>query len=397
MTIKSLTNNKICRLCETRISTISILKLNGMPIAAQHFLNKNQIFKKDKFLNLNILQCPKCSFVQLNIKPVKYFKKVITSTSISGSTRNLRLEQMKSFRKKFFLKSKKVIEIGCGSGAMLDIINQAGMKAYGLEHSKKSVALGKLKKRRIFQGYLNDLKHLKKSPYDAFVCYNFLEHIPNINLFVKKIRENIKDNGVGIITVPNLDYLIKTKSFYEFVADHLSYFTKNTIKYLFEKNNFKIIECKLINNSNDIFLIIQKVKFPVKIKKTKNNILNLTRDYKEVENLIYYLRKLSLKYRKQGKRISVWGAGHRTLALLALAKLKNISFIVDSAKFKQNKFSPINFTKIVSPDKLKTESIDLLIVMLPGIYPNEVISKLLLNKVKFKLAKLINNKIKFIN
>ena len=113
--------------------------------------------------------------------------------------------------------------------------------------------------------------------------------------------------------------------------------------------------------------------------------------------MIDYLRKLSLKYRKQGKRISVWGAGHRTLALLALAKLKNISFIVDSAKFKQNKFSPINFTKIVSPDKLKTESIDLLIVMLPGIYPNEVISKLLLNKVKFKLEKLINNKIKFIN
>ena len=397
MTIKSQTNNKICRLCETKTSKISILKLNGMPIAAQHFLNKKQIFKKDKSLNLKVLQCPKCSFVQLNIKPVKYFKKVITSTSISGSTRNLRFEQMKSFCNKFFLKSKKVIEIGCGSGAMLDIINQAGMKAYGLEHSKKSVTLGNLKKRKIFQGYLNDLKHLKKSPYDAFVCYNFLEHIPNINLFIKKISQNLKDNGVGIITVPNLDFLIKTKSFYEFVADHLSYFTKNTIKYLFEKNNFKIIECKLINDSNDIFLIVQKVKFPLKIKKFKKNILNLSNDYKEVEKLINYLRKLSFKYEKQGKRIAVWGAGHRTLALLALSKLKNISFIVDSAKFKQNKFSPINFTKIISPEKLNAESIDLLIVMLPGIYPDEVINKLLLNKVKFKLAKLKNNKIKFIN
>ena len=44
-----------------------------------------------------------------------------------------------------------------------------------------------------------------------------------------------------------------------------------------------------------------------------------------------------------------------------------------------------------------TENIDLLIIMLPGIYPDEVINKLLASKVKFKLAKLINNKIKFIN
>lgn len=397
MKSESLKNKTACRLCGKKTPKLSILKLNGMPVAAQHFLNKKQIYKKDKFLNLNILQCPECSFVQLNIKPVSYFKKVITSTSISGSTREIRLKQMKLFRKKFFLKSKKIIEIGCGSGAMLDIINQAGMRAYGLEYSKKSVAIGKLSKRKIFQGYLNDLDYLEQSPYDGFVCFNFLEHIPDINKFVKKISDNIKDKSVGIITVPNLDYLIKTKSFYEFVADHLSYFTKNTIKYLFEKNNFKIVECKLINNNNDIFLIVKKVKTPLKPKKYKNKILNFNDDYKEVKKLIVYLRNLSLKYKNKGKKISIWGAGHRTLALLALSKLKNISFIVDSAKFKQNKFSPINFTKIVSPEKLMIENIDLLIVMLPGIYPDEVINKLLRNKVRFKLAKLINNKIKFIN
>ena len=101
--------------------------------------------------------------------------------------------------------------------------------------------------------------------------------------------------------------------------------------------------------------------------------------------------------RKKNKKIAIWGAGHRTLALLALAQLKNIFFIVDSAKFKQNKFSPINFTKIVSPQNLDNRNIDLLIVMLPGIYPDEVINKLLRQKVSYKLAKLINNKIKFIN
>ena len=397
MKSRKLKSLSYCRLCENQIKKIPILKLNHMPIAAQHFLTKKEINKKDKFLNLQILQCAKCSLVQLDIKPVNYYKSVITATSISGSTKTQRLEQMKNFCRKFKLKSKKVIELGCGSGAMLDIINATGMKAYGLEYSKQSVAIGKNNKRNIIQGYLNDLNELKSSPYDAFICYNFIEHIPNINLFLNKIRENLKDNGVGIVTVPNLDYLIKTKSLYEFVADHLSYFTKNTICYLFEKHNFKILECKFINNKNDIFIMVKKIDYKLKIKKFKPKILNLKNDYAEVEKLIKHLKNISSDYKKKNKKIAIWGAGHRTLALLVLAQLKNIFFIVDSAKFKQNKFSPINFTKIVSPQNLDNRNIDLLIVMLPGIYPDEVINKLLRQKVSYKLAKLINNKIKFIN
>jgi len=397
MNNKKLKDFSYCRLCKNQIKKLPILKLSGMPIAAQHFLTKNKIDKKDKFLNLNILQCNNCGLVQLDIKPVNYYKSVITSTSISGSTKILRLKQMKKFCKRFNLKSKKVIEVGCGSGAMLDIINEVGMRAYGLEYSKQSVKIGKDNKRNIIQGYLNDLNKIKNSPYDAFICYNFLEHIPDINLFLNKIRENLKDNGVGIITVPNLDYLIKTKSFYEFVADHLSYFTKKTICYLFEKHNFKILECKLINNQNDIFIMVKKIEYELKIKKFKPKTLNLKKDFVEVKKLIQNLKTISLDYKKKKKKIAIWGAGHRTLALLALAQMKDIAFIVDSAKFKQNKFSPINFTKIVSPHSLNNQNIDLLIVMLPGIYPDEVINNLLKEKVSYKLAKLINNKIKFIN
>ena len=79
-----------------------------------------------------------------------------------------------------------------------------------------------------------------------------------------------------------------------------------------------------------------------------------------------------------------------------MSKLKEIEYIVDSAVFKQGKYSPINHTKIVAPKFLKKNKVDLLIVMVPGIYPDEVIKSVKKMKLNTKLAKLNYNKIQFI-
>ena len=84
------------------------------------------------------------------------------------------------------------------------------------------------------------------------------------------------------------------------------------------------------------------------------------------------------------------------MALLALSKLKNIEYIIDSAKFKQGKYSPVNNSKIVSPNELLKKKVNLVIVMLPGIYPDEVIKNLKKMKINLELAKLKDNKIEFI-
>lgn len=387
----------LCRLCNSKVKKNPILQLTGMPIAAQHFLDENEIKKKDKTIDLDILQCEKCGLVQLDIEPVSYFKSTITAASISDDTKKLRLNQMQKLSKRFNLNKKKIIEIGCGTGAMLDIIKEAGMDAYGLEYSDNSVTKGLREGRKIIKGYLTEIGTINEFKFDAFFCYNFLEHVPNINLFVKNIYNNLKEAGIGLVTVPNLNYLLETKSFYEFVPDHLSYFTKNTLQILFEQNNFEIIECNLINNKNDIQILIKKSK-----KKKKSSLenspktLELRKDYQEVEKLISDLQRISKKYKSEGKKIAVWGAGHRTLALLALSNFKDIEFIIDSAKFKQGKYSPVNLTKIVSPEILYKKNIDLLIVMLPGIYPDEVIKKVVGMKLNIKVAKLKDNKIEFI-
>ena len=173
----------LCRLCSSKVKKNLILHLSGMPIAAQHFLDENEINKKDKTIDLEILQCEKCGLVQLDIEPVSYFKSTITATSISGATKKLRLDQMQKLSNKFNLKNKKIIEIGCGTGVMLDIIKEAGMDAYGLEYSDLSVNEGLREGRKIIKGYLTEIGSINEYKFDAFICYNF-RTCANINLFV---------------------------------------------------------------------------------------------------------------------------------------------------------------------------------------------------------------------
>lgn len=384
-----------CRLCEKNIINNPLLTLEGMPKSAQHFLDYEELPSREN-ITLNIYQCDNCGLVQLNLEPVSYYKDVITAASISKDARKSRLKQMTDFANRFNLQNKKIIEIGCAKGDMLDIIEDAGMRAYGLEHSAESVLFAKNKKRKIIKGFIDDLDEIEFGPFSGFICFNFLEHLPDPKSVIKKIYNNLEDDGVGLVTVPNLNYLLETKSFYEFVADHLSYFTIDTLKNAFYDANFDVLECKLINNENDILIIIKKnqKKNQKKINDIKKVIIQ--NDYKEVEKLIYNLKNLIKDYKRKKMKVAIWGAGHRTLALLALSKIKDIEYIVDSAKFKQGKYSPVMNTKIVSPETLTKDKIDLLIIMVPGIYPDEVIKNVKSMSIDIKLAKLNDNKIEFI-
>ena len=373
-----------CHLCNCELFPFPILELKGMPRAAQYFPTKTE-FNKDLGIDLKIYQCSSCGLVQLNTNPVDYFKEVITAVSFSEKTKSARLNQMKAFIKKYNLLGKKILEIGSGKGEMLDILDEAGFISCGLEASPDAVKNGRLSGRNMINGYISEMVDINNAPFDAFISFNYLEHLPNPGIIIRKIYEIIIPDGIGYVTVPNLEYLLETKCLYEFVADHLSYFTMDTLSHAFFQNGFNILDCGLINNDNDI---------EITVKKRKN--LNISKDHLIVESLIKDLQIIISEYKDKKKKVAVWGAGHRTLALLALSKLDDIEYIVDSAKFKQGNYTPVLHLNIVPPDYLKEMVVDLVIIMVPGVYPSEVMKTLTKMNIDSDIALLRDNKIEFI-
>ena len=373
-----------CRLCRRTLTAEPILALHGMPRAAQFYPTDEEL-SSDKGIALDIYQCGNCGLVQHCLEPVSYYKEVITATSFSEKTRLTRLQQMNHLVETFNLRGKKALEVGSAKGHMLDIMSEAGLQAVGIEFSAESVGIGRAAGRTMIQGYIEDLDLVEGGPYDAFVSLNYFEHLPDPGTIIEKIYANTTAEGVGFVTVPNLEYLLESNCLYEFVADHLSYFTQQTLSHAFEAHGFDVLECELINEKNDIAITVQK-----------RAQLALTDRYSEISKLSQNLRKTVSDYVDQGKQVAVWGAGHRTLALLALSELDNLTFVVDSAEFKHGKRTPVLHLDIVPPARLLEGEIDLIMIMVPGLYPDEVLQTVREMEIDIDVAILRGNQIDFI-
>lgn len=367
-----------CNLCNNNLQNQQVLRLNNVPSSAQEFTNKKRV----SLINLKIYKCKKCDLVQADCKPVRYFREVIRAGKFSKSMVNFRNQQFKSFVKKFNLKNKNIIEIGSGDGQYLNILKKFCKNSYGLEFSKKLINKANKSKLKIIRGYSEKNFIIKRKKFDAFICLSFMEHAPKLNDFLSNIANNLNDNAVGIVEVPNYEMIEKKKLYFEFIPDHLNYFTKKTLRNALELNGFEVLDIKTNWFEYILTAVIKKNK---KIKYLPNNeILKIKRSF------------IKFKNKNNLKKICVWGAGHQALTVLGTTFIyKNIKFIIDSADFKQKKYAPGIGIYVIRPQEIIKNKVDGIIVMGGG-YSNEIIKILRKKYKKIKLATFVNNEIKSI-
>jgi 2-polyprenyl-3-methyl-5-hydroxy-6-metoxy-1,4-benzoquinol methylase len=361
-----------CRVCDENFFETPLLKYANMPSIAQHLPDKDSL-REDRGIDLEICQCSGCGLVQLSNDPVDYYREVIRAVGISEEMKEFRLNQFKSFIEKYSLTGKKIIEIGCGKGEYMKAVQNAGnFKPYGIEYSQDSVKKCLEENLDVSKEFIETTDHkINQSPFDAFYILNYLEHLPYPNITFNGIYNNLSPEGVGIVEVPNFDMILRENLFSEFMRDHLFYFTKETLKSTLEKNNFEIIECEetwhnyilsatikksLKNDGKQINKKIEKMDLS-SFKNHQDSII------KEVNNYIDNFGD---------NQVAIWGAGHQSFAIMSLAGLQEkVKYVLDSATFKQGKYTPSTHIPIVHPDKLNLDPVDSIIII-AGSYSDEV-------------------------
>ena len=274
-------------------------------------------------------------------------------------------------------------------------------ESYGLEYSPESVAQCLKSGLKVFPGFVENANYqINKSPFDAFFILNFLEHLPEPNETLRGIYNNLTDEGIGLIEVPNFDMILQKKLFSEFISDHLFYFTRETLSSTLWRNGFEIVDCKVEWYDYIISAVVRPVRNyqrkTGKIEWAKDTgvakISNGVRKKKKTDlsDFQSYQAKLKNEIEKylflfKDKKVAIWGASHQALAIISLLNLADrIIYVIDSATFKQGKFTPATHIPIVAPDKLHSDPVDAVIVMAAG-YSDEVA-----NIIRRKFDKNIN-------
>ena len=349
-----------CRVCYNELK--SLLTYKNMPKAAQNFPDKDSLFQ-DKGIVLEVCQCIGCGLVQLNNEPVSYYKDVIRAAAYSEEMKEFRLKQFNNFIKKYNLKNKNIVEVGCGKGEYLSLMDEFNINTYGIEHSQESVDYCISKGLNVSKMYLENSNDIinKNFNFDAFFILNFFEHLVNPNLTLKILNQNLNDNAVGIIEVPNFDMMLKNNLFSEFINDHLFYFTKETLTSTLSKNDFEIIE---INEVWHDYIISAVVK-----KRKKLDLTHFKQYQTKITNELH-------EYIDKFKNVSIWGASHQGISIMALTNIKDkIKYVIDDATFKQGKYTHATHIPIFSSKRLKTDPVDAIIVMAAS-YSDEVAKKI---------------------
>lgn len=348
---------KKCRVCGQALFKEPLLRYKNMPKAAQ-FLPARAGLQREKGVDLDIMQCSGCGLVQLAGAPVPYYREVIRASAFSPEMGEFRKKQFTAFVNKYGLKNKKILELGCGGGEYLRLLRAAGAEAYGLEYAAASVRTCRKDGLKVFKGFVDSGRKLPEAPYSAFCIFSFLEHLPEPGALLSGIAANLEPGGIGLVEVPDFDMMLGRGLFSEFIPDHLFYFTRATLRTMLELNGFELLELNSIWHGYILSAVVRRREMSA-----------LPGFSASRKSLTVSLNKFISRHR--GKA-AVWGAGHQALALLSLAGLAGkIKYVVDSAPFKQGKYTPATHIPIVPPSALDTYPVSAVIVM-AGSYSGEV-------------------------
>ena len=154
-----------------------------------------------------------------------------------------------------YFPKKKVMEIGVGSGYLLNFLKTRGYKCVGLDLS--SDVRESVNKRYGIEVLSSDIKDIEEK-FDNIVLSHVLEHISDPRAFLEHIKPRLTDDGVLYIAVPNgKGFSANFKFWPNYVPYHLSYFNKNSICRLLEDLGYKVdrlITRETITSSQNLLL-----------------------------------------------------------------------------------------------------------------------------------------------
>lgn len=315
---------------------------------------------------LDVRQCEGCGLVQLaGIDPVSYYRRAITAAGLSPEMQEFRFNQFSAFRDAFKLHGKKVAEIGAATGLLTDLLAQAGMAAVGIEQgapAKKLTPAGN----PLLPGYPDGNQPLPTAPFDGFVCINFLEHAPDPGHFLKSIAAALPYGAPGLLEVPAFEMIIERNLSYDWVADHLSYFTQESLRLVAELSGFEVVSIERVWHSYDWAATLRR--------RTPHDFQPMRNDF---DAAVASLKQLVRGAVDAGQRVAVWGGSHQALTLLTACQFgqDEVTAIIDSAPFKQNLVAPGCRLPVVPPAWLAGARISTVVVMAAG-YSSEVARQL---------------------
>jgi 2-polyprenyl-3-methyl-5-hydroxy-6-metoxy-1,4-benzoquinol methylase len=163
-----------------------------------------------------------------------------------------------------YRKTGSVLDIGCSSGIILNILKDKGYEVFGIEPNRSAYNLARKKIGNVvYHGTLDTYKTKKK--YDVIIFSHVLEHVPDPVNEIMTAKKLLSPHGILVIGIPNtrnLIFLLRRK-FWEYLRpnEHIWHFSDAYLLNLLKRNRFEILETWHVNDERKNYPFMKRVYF----------------------------------------------------------------------------------------------------------------------------------------
>jgi 2-polyprenyl-3-methyl-5-hydroxy-6-metoxy-1,4-benzoquinol methylase len=273
--------------------------------------------------------------------------------------------------RRYRLRDKRIVEIGCGSGDFLRLLCAAGNDGAGYDPSQPSGRYTAGRGGFAVIGRNFAVEDARGA--DLVCCRHVLEHLSEPGRLLHRLRANLSIGSIVFFEVPNALFVFDRLSIWDIIYEHVSYFTPSSLAQAFRNAGFAI--GRIETGFDDQYLCIEAVvddsAVPWTMPPRPPDALYGSFPARFDERVARWRRQID-EARRLGRRVVVWGAGAKGAMFANLLRIPagaGIDWVVDVNPRKQGHFIPLTGQRIVGPDDLRRDPPDLVVIMNPEYEP----------------------------
>lgn len=369
-----------CRVCKSA-DLSRFLSLGAMP-PVDNFIDP----KKNKHENvypLDVYLCNECKLAQLLdiVPPQELFSEQYAYFSSASLPLVKHFEGYAEEMKRLLLKEGDlVVDIGSNDGVLLQFFREK-YRVLGVEPSENVAGVARQKGIEsvtdFFTQELAERIVKEKGKAKLVTANNVFAHIDDLDEVVKSVRILLHDDGAYVFEAHYLLDLIENKEFDTVYHEHLCYYSVRPIITLFKRFGMEVFDVHRVSSHGGSIRVFVRKASGKPISPNIDALLKLEEKAglysmerfeqfaSDVEKIKGNLVSLVKELNEQGKKVIGYGAPAKGNTLLNYCKFtaKDLKYITDTTPFKVGLLTPGSRIPVVSPDILKTETPDHILLL----------------------------------